>query len=96
MCAKIVQKKHTSSLDKEEFQDLIKDYCSSSDIDLNLKVKLWKLVRLKIGIANGCFDVLHSGHLKLIKSAKKKCDKLIILINSDKSVKNLKEQEDQK
>ena len=90
VCAKIVQKKHTSSLDKEEFQDLIKDYCSSSDIDLNLKVKLWKLVRLKIGIANGCFDVLHSGHLKLIKSAKKKCDKLIILINSDKSVKKLK------
>jgi D-beta-D-heptose 7-phosphate kinase/D-beta-D-heptose 1-phosphate adenosyltransferase len=51
---------------------------------------LWKLVKLKIGVTNGCFDVLHSGHLHLLSEAKKNCDKLIVLLNSDKSIKKIK------
>ena len=45
---------------------------------------------LSIGVCNGCFDLLHKGHLHLIKKSKKKCDKLVILLNSDKSVKKIK------
>ena len=41
-------------------------------------------------MCNGCFDLLHKGHLHLIKKSKKKCDKLVILLNSDKSVKKIK------
>ena len=43
-----------------------------------------------IGFTNGCFDLLHDGHIHLIKEAKKKCDFLIIGLNSDESVKILK------
>ncbi len=44
----------------------------------------------KIGLANGCFDIVHEGHIKLLTNAKKLCDFLIVAINSDKSVKQLK------
>ena len=43
-----------------------------------------------IGFTNGCFDLFHEGHLYLIKESKKKCDFLIVGLNSDKSVKMLK------
>ena len=43
-----------------------------------------------IGFTNGCFDLFHEGHLYLIKEAKKRCDFLIVGLNSDKSVKMLK------
>ena len=42
-----------------------------------------------IGFTNGCFDLLHDGHLHLIREAKKRCDFLIIGLNSDESVKIL-------
>ena len=54
------------------------------------KINKWKKRGFTIGVANGCFDMLHPGHKKLIKEAKKLSDKLIILLNSDKSIKKLK------
>lgn len=89
-CAKIVQKKHTAVLSAIEFQKIIEEFCENDFIDLKLKIVLWKLVKLKIGVTNGCFDVLHSGHLQLLNEAKKNCDKLIILLNSDSSIKKIK------
>ncbi len=44
----------------------------------------------KIVFTNGCFDVLHSGHIKYLESAKKRGDILIVGINSDLSVKKIK------
>ena len=89
-CTKVVQKKYTSILDFKEFKSVILDFCNDHKIDFYFKIKLWKIAKLKIGIANGCFDVLHSGHLSLINQSKQKCDKLIVLINSDNSVRKLK------
>ena len=43
-----------------------------------------------IGFTNGCFDLLHEGHLSLLSKSKKKCDYLIVGLNSDKSIKLLK------
>ena len=43
-----------------------------------------------IGFTNGCFDVLHYGHIEFLKNAKKNCDFLILGLNSDKSVKKIK------
>ena len=43
-----------------------------------------------VGFTNGCFDLLHKGHLSLLSQAKKQCDFLIVAINSDSSVKKLK------
>jgi D-beta-D-heptose 7-phosphate kinase/D-beta-D-heptose 1-phosphate adenosyltransferase len=44
----------------------------------------------KLVVTNGCFDILHVGHLKTFKEAKKYGDKLAVLINSDESIKELK------
>ena len=44
----------------------------------------------KIIFTNGCFDILHAGHVEYLEAAKDLGDKLIVGINSDKSVKNLK------
>lgn len=43
-----------------------------------------------IVFTNGCFDIIHSGHLDLLKEAKSYGDKLIVGLNSDKSVRKLK------
>ena len=51
----------------------------------NLKQKYKKIV-----FTNGCFDVIHTGHLKLLHYAKKCGDYLILALNSDKSIKRLK------
>ena len=45
---------------------------------------------LTIGFTNGCFDLLHEGHLSLLTIAKQNCDFLIVGLNSDLSVKLLK------
>jgi len=59
--------------------------------DLIIKVNLLKKKENKvIGFTNGCFDLLHEGHLYTLAEAKKKCDFLIVAINSDISIKLLK------
>jgi|TARA_B110000459_G_scaffold42577_1_gene46627 rfaE bifunctional protein nucleotidyltransferase chain/domain len=60
-----------------------------NDLLKNLS-KLRKKKNIIIGFANGCFDLLHKGHLSLLTESKKKCDYLIIGLNSDKSIKLLK------
>ncbi len=50
----------------------------------------WRKQGLKVGFTNGVFDLLHPGHLSLISQARAACDKLIIGVNSDASVKRLK------
>ena len=67
----------------------------SIDKEFKLNKFINKLISLKknnlcIGFTNGCFDLLHQGHLYSISEAKKKCDYLIIGLNSDISVANLK------
>ncbi|OPX29385.1 MAG: hypothetical protein B1H08_03950 [Candidatus Omnitrophica bacterium 4484_171] len=44
----------------------------------------------RIVFTNGCFDIIHPGHIKVFKEAKKKGDILIVGVNSDKSIKTIK------
>jgi D-beta-D-heptose 7-phosphate kinase/D-beta-D-heptose 1-phosphate adenosyltransferase len=46
--------------------------------------------RKRVGFTNGCFDILHFGHVQYLEEAKKHCDILIVAVNSDDSVKRLK------
>ena len=50
----------------------------------------WRKQGLRIGFTNGCFDILHPGHVKLLTAARATCDRLIVGLNSDASVKRLK------
>ena len=43
----------------------------------------------KIGFTNGCFDIIHLGHIRYLKKAKENCDLLVVGVNSDESVKRL-------
>lgn len=45
---------------------------------------------LRIGFTNGCFDILHVGHLSTLKTAKAHCDRLIVGIDDDDAVRALK------
>lgn len=54
------------------------------------QVDLWRRRGLKVGFTNGCFDLLHPGHLSLLHQASLACDKLIVGLNSDASVERLK------
>jgi len=50
----------------------------------------WRAQGLKIAFANGCFDLLHTGHLSLLDQARRSADRLIVGLNSDLSVRRLK------
>jgi D-beta-D-heptose 7-phosphate kinase/D-beta-D-heptose 1-phosphate adenosyltransferase len=50
----------------------------------------WRRQKLTVGFTNGCFDLLHPGHVKLLKAAKAQCDRLVVALNTDASVRRLK------
>ena len=52
--------------------------------------RAWKLLGKKIAFTNGCFDILHEGHIYSLSQAAKEADILIVGVNSDGSVKKLK------
>ena len=54
------------------------------------RVARWRAQGLTIGFTNGCFDLLHPGHLALLEQAAEACDRLIVGLNSDASVTRLK------
>ncbi|HEX4104749.1 MAG TPA: D-glycero-beta-D-manno-heptose 1-phosphate adenylyltransferase [Rhizomicrobium sp.] len=53
-------------------------------------LKLWRAKGQRIGFTNGCFDLVHPGHISLLGQARAKCDRLVVGLNSDASVKQLK------
>ncbi|HLZ03187.1 MAG TPA: D-glycero-beta-D-manno-heptose-7-phosphate kinase [Bradyrhizobium sp.] len=58
--------------------------------DLEPHLLAWRKQGLRIGFTNGCFDILHPGHVKVLTAARGACDRLIVGLNSDASVKRLK------
>jgi len=50
----------------------------------------WRRHDLRIGFTNGCFDILHPGHIKVLTEARAACDRLVVGLNSDASVARLK------
>lgn len=54
------------------------------------KAASWRDGGLVVGFTNGCFDLLHPGHISLLRQARRACDRLIVAVNSDASVARLK------
>ncbi|WP_462410634.1 PfkB family carbohydrate kinase [Neobacillus sp. Marseille-QA0830] len=53
-------------------------------------VESWKRQGLTIVFTNGCFDLLHPGHIHLLREAKKQGDRLVVGLNSDASIRRIK------
>jgi D-beta-D-heptose 7-phosphate kinase/D-beta-D-heptose 1-phosphate adenosyltransferase len=58
--------------------------------DLDARLADWRRGGLRVGFTNGCFDILHPGHVKVLTAARGACDRLIVGLNSDASVQRLK------
>lgn len=63
---------------------------ASSAVDLEAHLAEWRRQGLRVGFTNGCFDILHPGHVRVITQARAACDRLIVGLNSDTSVRRLK------
>jgi D-beta-D-heptose 7-phosphate kinase/D-beta-D-heptose 1-phosphate adenosyltransferase len=95
-----VAKKGTSQVTADELRNAL---LSRPHFDLREKihdgatiagrVATWRREGLTIGFTNGCFDLLHPGHVHLLCEARSRCDKLVVGLNSDASVRRLKGQE---
>ncbi|MDZ5650620.1 D-glycero-beta-D-manno-heptose-7-phosphate kinase [Nitrospirillum sp. BR 11828] len=58
--------------------------------ELREQIARWRRLGLKVGFTNGCFDLIHPGHVQLLAAARATCDRLIVGLNSDASVRRLK------
>ena len=57
---------------------------------LDERLAQWRRHGLRIGFTNGCFDLLHRGHIRLLAEARAACDRLVVGLNSDASTTRLK------
>jgi D-glycero-beta-D-manno-heptose 1-phosphate adenylyltransferase len=57
---------------------------------LGNRLAMWRLFNNKIVFTNGCFDILHRGHIEYLSQARDKGEILVIGLNSDASVKRIK------
>jgi D-beta-D-heptose 7-phosphate kinase/D-beta-D-heptose 1-phosphate adenosyltransferase len=58
--------------------------------ELDARLAQWRSQGLRIGFTNGVFDLLHPGHIKVLAQARAACDRLVVGLNSDTSVRRLK------
>ena len=54
------------------------------------QVERWRRKGYRVGFTNGCFDLLHPGHISLLSQARTACDRLVVGLNADASVRRLK------
>lgn len=91
-----VSKSGTATVSNQEIRDALaikaKNQARRSRQHLPLEERLaaWRAEGLKIGFTNGCFDILHAGHIRVLEFSAQHCDRLIVGLNSDASVKRLK------
>ena len=91
-----VTKLGTAQVTREELLSALTDTPNSSApglVTLGDAIRLadtWRKQGLTIGFTNGCFDILHPGHISLLEQAKQHCDRLFVGLNDDASVTRLK------
>lgn len=54
------------------------------------QIAQWREAGLRVGFTNGCFDILHYGHVTYLAEARERCDRLVVAVNADSSVRRLK------
>lgn len=84
----ITQSKLIKALAKQQGSEQAHKVCDLTQ--LIQKVESWKNAKQKIVFTNGCFDLLHAGHVTYLEAAKKRGDRLILGLNTDRSVSAIK------
>jgi D-beta-D-heptose 7-phosphate kinase/D-beta-D-heptose 1-phosphate adenosyltransferase len=92
-----VSKKGTATVSAAELRRKILPQASlaaeekiASGDALDAHLAEWRGEGLRVGFTNGCFDILHPGHVKVLTAARGACDRLVVGLNSDASVRRLK------
>ena len=67
-----------------------KIYSTSQRSSLNAQLTIWRNQGLRVVFTNGCFDLLHRGHVEYLAKASDKGDVLVVGLNTDASVRRLK------
>jgi D-beta-D-heptose 7-phosphate kinase/D-beta-D-heptose 1-phosphate adenosyltransferase len=96
--AVVVGKRGTSTVSLAELRHRILPAASLAPGDkivfdwsmLDEQLADWRRHGLRVGFTNGCFDLLHRGHVKLLAEARAACDRLVVGLNSDASTARLK------
>ncbi len=96
--AVVVGKRGTSTVSLAELRHRILPAASLAPEDkivfdwsaLDERLEQWRRHGLRIGFTNGCFDLLHRGHVRLLAQARAACDRLVVGLNGDASTARLK------
>lgn len=89
----VVAKVGTARIMAKELRDALDQNVTATicdDQEALEQVKRWHAKGLRVGFTNGCFDILHHGHVSYLNDAHSRCDRLIVGLNHDQSVKILK------
>jgi D-beta-D-heptose 7-phosphate kinase / D-beta-D-heptose 1-phosphate adenosyltransferase len=93
----VIGKVGTVPIQREELLGALaqeSQYCSEEKVlkfdGLLARTAAWRSYGSRIVFTNGCFDVLHLGHITLLEQARRTGDRLIVAVNSDRSVRALK------
>ena len=92
----VISKVGTTPIEKHELINELENEFNGeknkliSEKSLLKKLSHYQIKKQKIGFTNGCFDILHAGHVSYLEQAKIKVDFLIVGLNSDSSVRKLK------
>jgi D-beta-D-heptose 7-phosphate kinase/D-beta-D-heptose 1-phosphate adenosyltransferase len=79
-----------ASADDHGFPALLGKGALATSVEALAIRERWRREGLEVGFTNGCFDLIHPGHISTLRFAAKHCDRLIVALNGDASVKRLK------
>src|SRR3569623_2572584 len=93
-----VGKRGTASVTQAELRKKILPHASltmeekiiSGWKEIDARLDGWRREGFRVGFTTGCFDILHPGHVRVLTQARATCDRLVVGLNSDASVRRLK------
>lgn len=93
----VVAKRGTATVSPDELvevltaREMMEGRAGAMSLDSALaRIDLWRMQGRRIGFTNGCFDLLHPGHVAMLAQARAACDRLVVGLNDDASVARLK------
>ncbi len=86
----VVAKAGTATVHIQELVNMLAAHPVMDDDSAQHQAREWQASGLRVGFTNGCFDILHNGHRSLLQQARDACDRLIVAVNTDASVRKLK------